>query len=377
MKLRTAVAHDKPKSATASHFQQNIETADFDAPVLFAGVYEYDAIELGFEGGGRVRVYYPPEELAQKDFVQSVFYSAVSVGTHEKNTREENADPDGWIREAVFIPKMKGVFARGVIYTKKNVDYVTANEKNSKFGTSAFFRATYTPKKGTSPEGEEYDFIGSDLVCNHLAILENPRDDKNVVVITKVNRAVTAHARRIRHNYQKNPDGGIITMAEEAKPAVDKDAIRNAMEDIKNEDAEKNRVGELESQLKNANEKIAGLEKAMGELKPPAAQAANAEETEEEKKKREEGEAANAAHGMPSQEVVKTFAKHYGRDFGRVTPTFDALADIAELTGDTTAAKARAVVAHAKTLEAHGPETQSQVAHEGKGISFRGFAETI
>ena len=104
--LRTAVAHNAPQVAAAKHdFQQNIMTADFSAPVLFAGVYEYDAAELGFEGGGRIRVYYPPEAIADKDFVQSVFYSVLSVGTHEKNTREENADPDGFIRKAVYDDK--------------------------------------------------------------------------------------------------------------------------------------------------------------------------------------------------------------------------------------------------------------------------------
>lgn len=363
--IRTAVKHDKPATAQARHFEQNIATADFRAPVLFAGVYEYDAAELGFDGGGRIRVYYPPEEIAKKDFIQSVFYSAVSVGTHEKNTREENADPDGWIREAVYEPKTKGVYATGVIYTQKNVEYVSQNEKADKFGTSAFFRATYTPKSGTTPDGESYDFIGSDLVCNHLAILPNPRDDKNIVVITKINRAVAQHAQRITQTNKNNPDGGIITMPDTEKPA-DKEAIRNALDEIEKEKQAANEMTELRNSLKNAQDEIAGLKNQLSAMKP--AEPANAEEDDKDK----DGE---AAHGLPSQEIVKTFAKHYGRDFGRKTPSFATLAEIAELTGDTIAAKARAVVAHAKSLESDS--TKTEVEHSEKEISFAGFAKAI
>ena len=367
--LRTAVAHNAPQVAAAKHdFQQNIMTADFSAPVLFAGVYEYDAAELGFEGGGRIRVYYPPEAIADKDFVQSVFYSVLSVGTHEKNTREENADPDGFIRKAVYDDKMKAVFAEGYIYGQKNVEYVTRNERAEKFGTSAFFRATYRPQKGVTPEGEEYDFLGSDLVCNHLAILENPRDDKNVVVITKVNKAVAQHARRVVRNL-KNSLGGILKMADSEKPAVDKDTIRNAMEEIKNEDAKANEISDLKNALAKMSEELKALKPAPAETAP--ADAANAEEDKEKKD-------SEAAHGLPAQEIVKTFAKHYGRDFGRSTPSFAALAEIADLTGDTLAAKARAVVAHAKALESG--ETENKEVSHGAGnetVSFAGFSAAI
>lgn len=370
--LRTAVAHNAPQVAAAKHdFQQNIMTADFSAPVLFAGVYEYDAAELGFEGGGRIRVYYPPEAIADKDFVQSVFYSVLSVGTHEKNTREENADPDGFIRKAVYDDKMKAVFAEGYIYGQKNVEYVTRNERAEKFGTSAFFRATYRPQKGVTPEGEEYDFLGSDLVCNHLAILENPRDDKNVVVITKVNKAVAQHARRVVRNL-KNSLGGILKMADSEKPAVDKDTIRNAMEEIKNEDAKANEISDLKNALAKMSEELKALKPAPAETAP--ADAANAEEAEEDKAKKD----SEAAHGLPAQEIVKTFAKHYGRDFGRSTPSFAALAEIADLTGDTLAAKARAVVAHAKALESG--ETENKEVGHGAGsetVSFAGFSAAI
>jgi len=369
MTLRTTVAHNAPATTTAKHeFQQNIMTADFSAPVLFAGVYEYDAAELGFEGGGRIRVYYPPEAIADKDFVQSVFYSVLSVGTHEKNTREENANPDGFIRKAIYNEKMKAVFAEGYIYGKKNVEYVTRNERAERFGTSAFFRATYKPQKGVTPEGEEYDLIGGDLVCNHLAILENPRDDKNVVVITKVNRAVAQHVRHAVRNL-KNTIKGIITMADENKPAVDKDEIRNALEEIKNEDAQKNEMTELRnaiSELKAANAKMSDELKA---LKPAPAEAANADDADKDKD-------AEAAHGLPAQEVVKAFAKHYGRDFGRVTPSFAALAEIADIKADGVAAKARAVVAHAKELEKG--ETRAEAEHSESGsLSFAGFSKNI
>lgn len=382
MKLRTAVAHNAPevKAAAKHDFQQNITTADFDAPVLFSGVYEYDASELGFEGGGRVRVWYPPEAIGAKDFVQSVFYSVLSVGTHEKNTREENADPDGFIRKAVYDPKMKAVFANGYIYGAKNVEYVTRNEGKDKFGTSAFFRASYKPEKGVTPEGEAYDFIGSDLVCNHLAILENPRDNKNVVVITKINRAVTQHARHVVRTL-KNSLGGIIKMADTEKPAVDKDAVRNAMEEIKKEDEKANEITNLKNALATMSEELKGLKEggaynAKNADKDKDGDAAHTE-TEEEKKKREEEKAAEASHGLPAQEIIKTFAKHYGRDFGRVTPSFATLADIADIKGETLAEKARAVVAHAKSLETNTPDS-AQVAHAGKEeITFAGFAQAI
>lgn len=370
MTLRTTVAHNAPQTTTAKHeFQQNIMTADFSAPVLFAGVYEYDAAELGFEGGGRIRVYYPPGAIADKDFVQSVFYSVLSVGTHEKNTREENANPDGFIRKAIYNDKMKAVFAEGYIYGKKNVEYVTRNERAERFGTSAFFRATYKPQKGVTPDGEEYDMIGGDLVCNHLAILENPRDDKNVVVITKVNRAVAQHARHVVRTL-KNSLGGIIKMADE-KPAVDIEVVRNALEELKKEDEAKNELTELRNavgELRAANAKMSDELKA---LKP-------AETAEHAETKPDGDEKKEAAHGLPAQEIVKTYAKHYGRDFGRTTPTFAVLADIADIKGETLAEKARAVVAHAKALESETPAERAQVEHAaGTGISFAGYSATI
>ena len=369
--LRTTVAHNAPdKKASAKHdFQQNITTADFQAPVLFAGVYEYDAGELGFEGGGRIRVYYPPEAIAAKDFVQSVFYSVLSVGTHEKNTREENADPDGFIRTAAYDPKLKAVIANGYIYGQKNVEYVATNEKKQKFGTSAFFRAAYRPEKGVTPDGEAYDFVGSDLVCNHLAILENPRDDKNVVVITKVNRAVAQHSRHVVRTI-KNSLGGIIKMADTEKPAVDKESVRNAMEEIEKEKQAANEMSDLRNQLKNAMDEIAGLKNALSPAKP--AEPANAEGEPDGDEKKE------AAHGLPAQEIVKAFAKHYGRDFGRITPSFAVLADIADIKGKTLAEKARAVVAHAKALEGE-EKAEKEMAHGAgsEAISFSGFSNVI
>ena len=371
MTLRTTVAHNAPQTTTAKHeFQQNIMTADFSAPVLFAGVYEYDAAELGFEGGGRIRVYYPPEAIADKDFVQSVFYSVLSVGTHEKNTREENASPDGFIRKALYNEKMKAVFAEGYIYGKKNVEYVTRNEKAEKFGTSAFFRATYKPQKGTTPEGEEFDMIGGDLVCNHLAILENPRDDKNVVAITKVNRAVAQHVRHAVRNL-KNTIKGIITMADtETKPAVDKETVRNALEEIKNEEAKANEISDLKNALAKMSDELAALKKPAETAAP--AEAGNAEP------EKDKDESAEAAHGLPAQEVVKAYAKHYGRDFGRVTPSFAVLAEIADIKADGIAEKARAVVAHAKALEKGETEHEGEAAHSAPGtLSFAGFSKNI
>lgn len=374
MTLRTTVAHNAPPvEADAKHeFQQNIMTADFKAPVLFAGVYEYDASELGFEGGGRVRVYYPPEAIADKDFVQSVFYSVLSVGTHEKNTREENASPDGFIRNAFYDDKMKVVFADGYIYGKKNVEYVTRNERAEKFGTSAFFRATYKPQKGVTPDGEEYDMIGGDLVCNHLAILENPRDDKNVVAITKVNRAVAQHVRHAVRNL-KNTVKGIITMADTEKPAVDKETVRNALEEIKNEDAKANEISDLKNAMARMSDELAALKKPAETAPAAPAEAANAE-TEEKK-----DESAEAAHGLPAQDVVAAYAKHYGRDFGRVTPSFAALAEIADIKADGIAAKARAVVAHAKAIEkGETTEHETEAAHSAPGaLSFAGFSKNI
>lgn len=368
MTLRTIVAHNAPQTATARHeFQQNIMTADFSAPVLFAGVYEYDAAELGFEGGGRLRVYYPPEAIADKDFVQSVFYSVLSVGTHEKNTREENAAPDGFIRKAIYNDKMKAVFAEGYIYGRQNVEYVTRNESKEKFGTSAFFRATYKPQKGVTPDGEEYDLIGGDLVCNHLAILENPRDDKNVVVITKVNRALAQHVRHAARNL-KNSIKEIVKMADTEKTAVDKEEIRNVLEEIKNEDAKANEISDLKNALAKMSDELAALKKST--------ETTNAETSTVEENK---DKAAEAAHGLPAQEIVKAYAKHYGRDFGRVTPSFAVLAEIADLKGETLAEKARAVVAHAKALEKGEVEHTIEAEHSvgANSVSFSGFSNAI
>ena len=157
----------------------------------------------------------------------------------------------------------------------------------------------------------------------------------------------------------------------ETKPAVDKETVRNALEEIKNEDAQKNEMTELRnaiSELKAANAKMSDELKA---LKPAPAEAANADEEKKD-------ESAEAAHGLPAQEVVKAYAKHYGRDFGRVTPSFAALAEIADLKGETLAEKARAVVAHAKALEKGETEHEGEAAHSAPGaLSFAGFSKNI
>ena len=160
-------------------------------------------------------------------------------------------------------------------------------------------------------------------------------------------------------------------MADENKGA-DKEAIRNALDEIKKEDEAKNEMSDLRNSLKNAQDEIAGLKNQLSKMSEPEKKDGDAANAEDDKK---DGEAANAAHGLPAQEIVKTFAKHYGRDFGRVTPTFATLAEIADIKAETLGEKARAVVAHAKKLES---ATDAEAQHsESQGVTFAGFSAAI
>jgi len=162
---------------------QKIKTSEIEIPVIAADVLVYEPGELGSSYPERTRLYYSPEALSDPEYLQTVLRSPLVVGSHEKSTTEFNRDVDGWPLSAEWDEREQRVKVRGVLHGEENVAYAEANKGKPSFGTSAyisFLEIDRTP--GTSPDGKPYDAVVRKAVNNHIAILPNIRDPKNVIL---------------------------------------------------------------------------------------------------------------------------------------------------------------------------------------------------
>lgn len=315
---------------------QKIRTGEFVAPIIRAGVLYYKPGEL--QGGSSMsregaRVYYHPDSLKDPEFLDTVKRSAVNVGTHEANTSEYNRGPDGWIVDAWYDDAAKAVMAKGIVHGADNVKYVEQNKNRPEFGTSAYIDFLGVKKeKGTSTDGEEYDAVTTKLVNNHLAILPNIRDKKNVILAFN---ALNEEGEKSEENM-----------------AINKEELKNALEDMKKEDAQNASYEEMRNSIKNTGERLDKIESFMASMakneeskedkkEDEKKDEAKNEDTKEEKKDEKEeakngdDENFNAKNARPSQDVVKAFSDHLGVTWDK-TPSFIALAKAAGLTAATT-----------------------------------------
>ena len=178
---RNASATAAVLNSTTSY--QKIESAEIEIPVIAEDVLVYQAGELGASYPDVTRLFYSAEALQDPEYLETVTRSPLQVQTHEKNTSEFNRGVDGWPLSAWWDETERRVKVRGIVHGEDNVAYVKENRNKPNFGTSAyisFLEIDRTP--GTAPNGKPYDAIVRKAVNNHIAILPNVRDPKNVIL---------------------------------------------------------------------------------------------------------------------------------------------------------------------------------------------------
>jgi len=298
------------KNATAVNAAkdfQKIKTAEIEIPVIAADVLSYGPNELGSAYPESTNLYYSPEALKDPEFLETVLRSPLQVQTHEKNTGEYNRDVDGWPTKAWWDETEKRVKVKGFLHGEENVRYAEENRTTPNFGTSAFISFLKVDREsGVSPEGKPYDAIVRKAVNNHIAILPNVRDPKNVILAMNALGDVEEEKPNEGKN-ETEPEAA----EEKKRMPIDKADFKEAMDaymaEKEAEEAKKNAIkNELLEELKE--EKNA---KNEDEKKKEEEDAANKAKNEEEKKKEEE----SASNALPSEEMIKDFSGILGITF--------------------------------------------------------------
>lgn len=109
---------------------------------------------------------------------------------------------------------------------------------------------------------------------------------------------------------------------------VDKDAVKSALNEIKEEEAKKSEWDEIKNTMKGFGERLDKLENA-GKAKN---EAYAGEETKKEEEEEKKVESENAQNALPSQELIKDISDHYGITFEK-TPTILQLGAVAGIKG--------------------------------------------
>jgi len=337
---------------------QKIRSAEITIPVIAADVLVYGPGELGTAYPEETKLYYSPEALKDKEFLETVLSSPLQVQTHEKNTGEFNRDVDGWPREAWWDESEKRVKVKGFLLGEENVEYAKENQNKPNFGTSAFISFLKVDREsGVSPEGKPYDAIVRKAINNHIAILPNVRDPKNVIL------AMNALGDQEETEEKEEGKNNEPPKAEETKRMpIDKADFKEAMDaymaEQKEDEAKKNAIkNEVLEEIKKGKDG----ENAKNEEDEAKKKAEEDAKNEEEAKKKEEEESASNA--LPSEEMVKDFSESLGLTFKK-TPT---LKELASLTGVTASNTAELVTA----LNAKRAELKKNESKEGEASNSK------
>lgn len=313
---------------------QKIKTSEVTLPVIAATVLSYPGGELGEAFPEPTDLYYSPEALDDKEFLESVLRSPWNTKTHELNTNEDNLKVSGWANQAWYDKSDKTVYAKGFLIGEENIDYAKDNQDQKGFGTSAFISFLKIDKEeGVTPEGLKYNAVARKAVCNHVAILPNIRDEKNKIVSINAKNATI-----VNNNATKNKLNGVKNMEQsEFNSLMDK---YQEEKNSKNEETDKIVNAVMAKMAKNEEEKKASEEKKPEapnddktvdekKVEPEKTNSKNEEEKKEELVKNEDGK-TDAANAMPSEKIIGIFSEHLGVGFKK-TPTIKELAELAEI----------------------------------------------
>lgn len=220
------------------------------------GVYEYTSDELGLEGPRRiVNVYRSPEAVFNADSLASYADKDVT-----------NNHPDDLISSRTYKDHSVGHVQYGKQADSRHVEVAMIikdqaaidDVQSGKAELSPGYLAEYTPQQGVDPEtGTPYEFVQSDIVINHVAIVEAARAGKQarifdrkpkganmtrkVVLDSKSNLAVTLDddAASVVESAIRTKDAALADAAEALKVASNKLAAKDAETDRLKEDNEK------------------------------------------------------------------------------------------------------------------------------------------
>jgi hypothetical protein len=356
---------------------QKIKTAEIEIPVIAEDVLTYGPGELGAAYPETTNLYYPESAIADQEYLDTVVRSPLQVQTHEKNTGEFNRDVDGWPLSAWYDKDRKRVMVKGVLHGESNVEYAKENLTKPGFGTSAFISFLKIERqKGTAPNGKPYDAIVKKAVNNHIAILPNIRDPKNVIVALNAVEKDEAGDDKTKNEISKQED---IEMPE-AKMSDEEFSAYMEKYNAKNKAEE-----EMRNSIKNEIMEELGIKKGeKGENGKNEDKAEKKEETkseekaenpdEKEKDKDDDAEAANAIE--PDDAMLKDFSTHLGIAFSK-KPTLKALGKIAGI-GEVTNTAALISALNAKRKEFTSGSTESGEGKNSKeDSSLDDFLKTI
>lgn len=379
-----------PVARVANDSGERIESLRFSVPALRVGVLKYAPGQLATSQpelqGKTVLLYYPPEAVSDPEFLKSLENSPIVLGGHNQSTNELNKKIDGWPRTVRYDEAQNAAMVEGVVKGAREAAYVRANFKTPDFGASALIDVYgLRIEEGTTPEGQKFNAVAEKLKATHLTLAPSVRDPENKIEIIN---AVVVNSCGVLQNAERHVltiDGKKFTVTkteyngkpvyrmedETGKLSVAPVDGRTPEEAIKYyrlrntttiQNTEKNKMERNEIlaliqntvkevvTAKNAEDEMTSLKNELGELKnlvnglvKNMAKNADAEKAEEKKAEGENAdhkepdgdEAKNADEGAtlenakPAQKIIAGYAAVYNVDFGRKTPNFATLANLA------------------------------------------------
>lgn len=345
----------KPDARAANDAGERIESLRFSVPALRVGVLEYAPGQLETKHpelqGKAVSLYYPPEAVSDPAFLKTLEDSPIVLGGHQQSTNELDKKIDGWPRSVRYDETEKAAMVEGTVKGARESAYIRTNFTQPAFGASALIDVYgLRVEEGTTPAGQKYNAVAEKLRATHLTLAPNVRDPENKIEIVNavvINSHGTISNTTTTQNTEKRMTSEEIAAiaANAAREVVTAKNAEDEMASMKNELGElKNLVNSLvKNMAKNADKEPDGDEK-----KP-------VENADEEKK---DGEAENADEGAtlenakPSQKVISAFATAFNVEFGRKTPSFATLANLAGIKTEDAVERITAVNAKFTEIEA-------------------------
>ena len=280
---------------TQRHVDENGYITIPENPISRAGVFEYLGSQIGAPVPDKVyKVFRPPEELSDPECLAS-FRNLPIIDDHVMlGSRDQGFTP----------PEEKGIhgitgaavdFRENVLYSDIRIYSQALADKidSGKRGLSLGYRCTYTPEVGIFA-GQNYEFVQRSLRGNHLALVDEPRNDVYVLdnklitfdsfsiqkeennmttTVEALDKKITSFMDDINKRFKAQDEAEMKAKEEEkaaadkaakdeaeAKEKAEKEAADKAAKDSEGEgEAEKKMAGALDAALK----KIESLEKVV------------------------------------------------------------------------------------------------------------------
>ena len=334
---------------------ERIESQRISVPALHVGVLDYAPGELAMTGtaldGKAVRLYYPPEEVSAKKFLKSLETAPIVVGAaHELTTNEMNKKIDGWAATVEYDEAKQAAMLYGVVKGKDEIKHINDNKDAGAFGASAFIDFKAKIQSGTTPDGQPYDAIATDMRATHVALTDNVRDPGNKIEVR--NRVHINSVGNCIADQVKNSEVKSVEISKEDIAAIAKNAAAEAVA-AKNASDRLDKLEGVVTKLVNALEEKEKKEEAKNEEeKKEKKEEAKNEKEDEKEKKEEEKDGETVENSKPSQALIAVVASACNADFGRKTPSWETIGKYLGITETDPFARITAVNAKVAELSA-------------------------